>query len=490
MAPATKSKSPPSHRTEDHPPLMTPMSHVKTSPKWSFGRGKQEDKASEDMPSPGQYQPPPPEETSKFASGPKHVFGSGDRSKLSQSKTPGPGQYQHQDHMGAGGAQYSCTPRRERPETDISQKPGPGAHDIPQALGAAAPTAKFGSSQRRQGSSPVSPGPAAYEATHTQTCLTSPKWGLGTADQRPKPLDTGGNKVGPPGPGTYIIPSRLVEGPKYSAAPRREDTARSEGPGPSAYSLGTSVGTGLQWSMRQRYQKGGTDDDPGPGAYQAVQMEQIKEQTPGWRFGTSNREPNGNFNPPGPGTYEPNDPRHPPQRSKFGTSQRPSQAAKGASTPGPGAYEIASDLGHGPKYTVTPRGGTTKTSKTPGPGEYEKDKAVVDQEGKSRTVINIEYGKQREVLSIKKGSVAKEEPKFGFGSAKRQGEIGQGAFTPGPGTYSHGSSLGGNKFSMQSRRQFETKGGRRKFSLQTRSQFESDTPGPGAHGGGFTQFGY
>jgi len=430
---------------------MTPMSHVKTSPKWSF-RCRKEEKIPEQQPGPGHYQDAI-SETSRFATGPKHVFGTGQRTNLSgKSATPGPGMYQHKGYVGESGSKFSCTPRRERPEKDVSTKPGPGAHDVPSSVGAHAPSAKFGSSQRpsqrtmRHGESPVSPGPAAYEASHTQTCHSSPKWGLGTSAR----ADAGGAKT-VPGPGNYSIPSRLVEGPKYSAAPRREETARSEGPGPSAYSLGTSVGAGLQWSMRQRNPAGTVNDDPGPGAYQAVTMEMIKEQTPGWRFGSSNRDPSGSFNPPGPGTYESSDPRNQLPKYKFGTSNRPSQVNTKQNNPGPGSYETVSDLGAGPKYTATPRGGTSKQSKTPGPGAYERDDNATIQKA----------------------------PKYGFGSAKRQGELGAGSGTPGPGTYSHGSTLAGSKFSLQSRRQFESRGGASK-----------STPGPGAHGGGFTQFGY
>lgn len=422
------------------------MSHVKTSPKWSFSCRKEEKKQDEADagPAPGNYEMCKPEETSKFSTGPKHVFGTGGRTKLSESRTPGPGQYQHQEHVGKGGKQYSCTPRRELYEKELAGKPGPGSHDISTAK-PNVPTAKFGSSQRRGAASPVSPGPAAYEASHSQTNQASPKWGLGTSAR----ADLGGTRA-TPGPGTYSVPSRVVEGPKYSAAPRREETSRSEGPGPSAYSLGTSVGAGLQWSMRQKTNTQTVGDDPGPGAYQAIHLEQVKEQTPGWRFGTSHRDASGSFNPPGPGTYEPTDPRNLQPKYKFGTSQRPGQTNSKIQNPGPGSYELASDLGQGPKYTVSARGSAAKNNKNPGPGAYERDD----------------------------GATTQKAPKYGFGSSMRQGALGASSGTPGPGTYSHGTSLSGSKFSMQTRRQFES-----------RSKSQA-TPGPGAHGGPFTQFGY
>lgn len=419
----------------------------------------------EDAPAPGAYQASQTvyianaiqdvvADTTKFSTGPKHVFGSGQRSNLSGQDGPGPGQYAKKDFVGSG-PKFSCTPRRDRPAHDVSEKPGPGAHNVPTSLGKDAPTAKFGTSQRRGGSMPASPGPVMqlpHEATHKQTHHKSPEWGFGTSERR-----AGGTKT-QPGPDTYIIPSRLVEGPKYSAAPRREEGGRSDGPGPSAYSLGSSVGTGLQWSMRQRTREAGTNDDPGPGAYQAINMEQVKEQTPGWRFGTSNREPTGSFNPPGPGTYEPSDPRNPQPKYKFGTSNRPGQVK--SSNPGPGSYEVASEIGakkdvhHTPKYTGTPRG-KVQPSKTPGPGSYEQSVAATTQNA----------------------------PKFGFGTAKRTGELGAGAGTPGPGTYSHATTMSGAKFSLQSRRQFES-------HPKGRGGAANITPGPGAHGGSFTQFGY
>ena len=78
---------------------------------------------------------------------------------------------------------------------------------------------------------------------------------------------------------------------------------------------------------------------PGPGNYQPLgQTTRVKSPT--WRFGTANR---GDNNPIG-------------------------------GIPGPGNYSVSTNLGNGPKYTITAKNfygyDSTKSNNVPGPGQY------------------------------------------------------------------------------------------------------------------------
>lgn len=238
--------------------------------------------------------------------------------------------------------------------------------------------------------------------------------------------------------------------PKYSAAPRREDVTRTEGPGPSAYTLRSSIGEGMKFSMRSRAGAGAKNvDDPGPGAYDSNRsMSATKRKGANWVFGTSTRENGAGYQAPGPGAYTPRDPiAEVCPKYGFGSAQRGSGEGRHHATPGPGTYDPARE-GRGPKYTCAPRRPKVNKDSQPGPGAYE----------------------------ALPGARHQSPPSWGFGTSNRQPLDSTNQKAPGPGTYAHGSTLIGPKYSIQSRR-----------ALKERVK---PTPGPGAHGGIVTQFGY
>lgn len=194
---------------------------------------------------------------------------------------------------------------------------------------------------------------------------------------------------------------------------------------------------------------------PGPGAYPVQQPDKSKfQKSPSYQFGSGARDGSSSAGQPGPGQYTPFDPNMTTPKYGFGTSTRGSINGRRSQTPGPGTYEYRSGLADAPKYTAAPRRGhDSKAPGTPGPGAYKP----ID------------------------GSVADNAPRWGFGTSSRTG-LSSLSGTPGPGTYTQGTLLGGSCTTINAP----------KYSMKPRrtSVAKSNTPGPGAHGGSYTQFGY
>lgn len=169
-------------------------------------------------------------------------------------------------------------------------------------------------------------------------------------------------------------------------------------------------------------------------------------------FGTSGRSDASKTSVPGPGQYAPKEVNlMASPRFGFGTAKRDGLVGK-SSTPGPGAYATHSVIGaEGSKYSVTGRRNDKEMmTLTPGPGAYQPSDAA--------RAGNDKY------------------PAWSFGTSARAGLSGSKA-TPGPGQYEMFSKIGsGPAFSMKARRDVTNR--------------HNITPGPGAHGGLYTQFGY
>lgn len=227
----------------------------------------------------------------------------------------------------------------------------------------------------------------------------------------------------------------------------------------------SSVKTSPKWSMQGRWGAGrGKDEAPGPGTYASEGFHETSRFSRSARFvfGSSTRDGLGidGGKCPGPGSYTPNtlpvDEVRP--RWGFGTSTRDELGKVKGAAPGPGTYSFADTVGSrgGPQYTATPRrnydGAENARRALPGPGAYS------------------EVGKAKEAVNIA-------SPRWGFGTSVRQ-PLASATQAPGPGAYRQSNTLGSAapKYSMGARRVIpdNTKG----------------TPGPGAHGGAFTQFGY
>merc|ERR1719171_2862668 len=146
-------------------PLITGLSNIKTTPKWSFGGRPKELASALNVPGPGSYAVPLPDATSKFTKSARFGFGSASREGSYRKQVPGPGQYSLKKHMGEEGPAFSCTPRREYKAT-ICEPPGPGAHDLPNLVGKEGP--KYSGTPRRGELNKANvPGPGAYMPNST-----------------------------------------------------------------------------------------------------------------------------------------------------------------------------------------------------------------------------------------------------------------------------------------------------------------------------------
>jgi len=216
----------------------------------------------------------------------------------------------------------------------------------------------------------------------------------------------------------------------------------------------SNVRSSPKWSMRGRFETKVRHTAPGPGTYPIVTVDKTTKYTtpPSFAFGSSDRSAKFGHAAPGPGAYTPFDPNAVTPKFGFGSATRDSGSGTRARTPGPGTYEPMKG-NDGPRFTAAGRrNNNSQAPPFPGPGAY---KPNVD--------AAYECG-----------------PKWGFGSSVRN-TLSTSNSAPGPGTYPLGTTIGGAphipsapRYSMKPRRD------------QTKP---STTPGPGAHGGAFTQFG-
>jgi len=211
-----------------------------------------------------------------------------------------------------------------------------------------------------------------------------------------------------------------------------------------------------KWSFGGRRNGGSRPGTPGPGAYAAERGGGTGGKiSPAYGFGTSARDPSeiraAQAAAPGPGQYKPvARPRSATPNYSFGSSNQRG-ALSNSGTPGPGSYvpNVGPTKGAVPQYTATPRREAGRLAMghmaTPGPGSYQADgRADVEK-----------------------------SPAWGFGTSMRENNNCE--YSPGPGAYSGNANRQGPAYTMRSR----WDGGR-----------HDDTPGPGAHGGMHTQFGY
>lgn len=209
-------------------PLITGLSHVKTSPKWSFS-GRQNQLSALQAPGPGSYTTAAPDSTSKSKRAPGFAFGSASREIIDKQRVPGPGSYSHRHYMGSEGNCFSCTPRRVKGAAAIDQ-PGPGAHNLKGLVGTTGP--KFTATPRRgDPSKAAAPGPGAYNQGDDALFQAAQKSSFGTST-RP----TIGESSKTPGPGTYNHKEHVgFHGQQYSMQSRREGVKLQTTPGPGAH---------------------------------------------------------------------------------------------------------------------------------------------------------------------------------------------------------------------------------------------------------------
>lgn len=211
------------------------------------------------------------------------------------------------------------------------------------------------------------------------------------------------------------------------------------------------------WSFSGKPPPDADQGVPGPGTYGPPPADATSRFSKGPRFtfGASAREVLA-AKMPGPGAYTPRE-AAPVRGPLFYARTEQGVAAKAPSAegrqksgedslPGPGAHEVPTRFGEGPKFSCSPR--TIQAEKLGGPGPGAYDVAETLRGPRCHFGTPSKDAKERDIAA---------------------------AAAPGPGAYTISTLIGnGPKVSIKSRFQ------------AGRAQV---TPGPGAHGGHYTSFG-
>lgn len=197
-----------------------------------------------------------------------------------------------------------------------------------------------------------------------------------------------------------------------------------------------------KWSFKGKPADGHKIDTPGPGSYASSESSKYSK-SPSHGFGGAPRDSNNKNAQPGPGQYQPEDPNNTSSKYGFGTSNRKG-APRRQDQPGPGSYNLGDTVGSGPGYSVAGRRETKSDSHTPGPGAYQPAAEGCD----------------------------KKSPQWGFGTADREVKVN--GISPGPGAYRADAKKEGPQYSFRGR---------------SEAARINSTPGPGAHGAPYSQFG-
>eukprot|EP00927_Polykrikos_kofoidii_P067331 TRINITY_DN62831_c0_g1_i1.p1 TRINITY_DN62831_c0_g1~~TRINITY_DN62831_c0_g1_i1.p1 ORF type:complete len:356 (-),score=13.92 TRINITY_DN62831_c0_g1_i1:38-1105(-) len=292
--------------------------------------------------------------------------------------------------------------------------------------------------------------PVGHSVLNLSTIRSSPKFsfaGAGRVVYTPK--------VNSPGPGAYENiqteeTSRHFASPRYGFRPPPRDAARANTPGPGAYQHQNRIGTAgnaTSFALSSPRKSARKLDSPGPGAHDV--RPRFGEGPKFTAYGPRT-DPNRKLSP-GPGSYE-----H--QRGLGVDGVAVSMAKKATSprsrsidSPGPGAHQLRSSFGDGPKYSMRSTPSTPRIF-VPGPGSYEFGG----------------FG----------ASSGRQSPRWSIGnSPRKQSPESLRPCTPGPGQYEkqHHLSIGkdGPKFSHGS---------------PHRPNYRCTTPGPGSYGGHWGTF--
>mmetsp|Transcript_80872 Transcript_80872/g.228934 ORF Transcript_80872/g.228934 Transcript_80872/m.228934 type:complete len:242 (+) Transcript_80872:1-726(+) len=241
----------------------------------------------------------------------------------------------------------------------------------------------------------------------------------------------------------------MDEGRPQTAPPSPPGSARAFESNPTLLGLSQIKGS-PKWTFNGRHAAPRTHESPGPGAYSLYPADRTSryKQAPQYAFSVSSRENGTKIKVPGPGAYGASQGIGQRGVSYSLTPRRSARPPLARELPGPGAHELKSFIGEGPKFSASTRGQEFRKGSRPGPGDYDH----VDNH------------------------VAEKHPSWGFGTSTRpDARSSQHQGTPGPGAYMTNTKVGeGPKYSMKARLQ-----GPRLQQM----------PGPGAHGGHYTTFG-
>lgn len=195
-----------------------------------------------------------------------------------------------------------------------AQKPGPGAYNGDYTNVKRREAAyKIGTATRQDLDSKKrllhTVSPDKYNPNHGTIKNSAAKWGFGT-DNR-KPLNNGKDNV--PGAGTYNIPSKILDGPKYFIGAKLggEQDPKRLNPGPGAYNSHAYDNPNMKISSKYKFGSANrlppmrNGEVPGPGNYASSLVD--KRNAPKFGFGSQKRDqsPGGmNSTFPGPGEYK------------------------------------------------------------------------------------------------------------------------------------------------------------------------------------------
>lgn len=241
-----------------------------------------------------------------------------------------------------------------------------------------------------------------------------------------------------------------------SASPARSGRGLSSREGAVGEATGRLLGLSHikrppKYSFTGRYTREKLSSGPGPGAYDHAPMEATSRYTksPKPAFPMSARDTRSRASTPGPGAYANKDFLGSSGKAYSLTPRRPTRPPESLEIPGPGAHDTKTSIGQGPKFSACSRRDGRSHRNVPGPGQYEQ--AVTPFSDRDTT-----------------------QPRWGFGTSSRPQSRVCTSTTPGPGAYGCSTIVGeGPKFSIAAR---------------PASRKLDDIPGPGAHGGQWTQF--
>jgi hypothetical protein len=271
---------------------------------------------------------------------------------LKKSESPGPGQYNPNKSSLEGTYSYGFTKEARKLTKEDDGSPGPGTYEIKEEK---SPGIKFGNDSRARTAISCGPGPGEYKLPNTldsRGFSIAGKVKVKNIERSPGPgvyelkslMETRSFSIGRsqrfkyfnnqvPGPGSYASPLPKSKSNLVFGTSKRETYTKSEdSPGPGSYTIPQKIVEGPLYTMRAKSQTKAEEKYPGPGEYSIKSNEKIAVPV----FGTGKRSYFKNYDSPGPGQYS--TPIKEYSRWKFGNDGK--LKYKTSDVPGPGAYDI------------------------------------------------------------------------------------------------------------------------------------------------------